>query len=419
MVFLIATLIVAGAGGVWADAKDDIQKQIDEQSQQIDALNREIAGYQQQLVTLGGKKQTLQNTLATLDISRKQLVAKISLSQKNISATEADIANLSRGIAAKEDRIEQHKAALAETIRSMQLIDTQSLVEAVLKEGTITTIWGDADSMQSIQGAVREDIENLANIRQALTDNRTASEKKREQLVKEKNQLAAQQTSLAITIKSQKDLLAQTKSQESTYQALIKQKKAQQTSFESALADLQSRLQVAVDLTAITPAGKGVLRWPVESVRVTQNFGNTAFAASGAYNGKGHNGIDLAAPIGTPLYAALTGTVIGTGNTDSVRGCYSFGKWVMIKHANGLNTMYAHLSQMNVTEGQTVGTGALIGYSGETGYATGPHLHFGVYVSSATQIMKLGDATKKTTSCSGARMPVAPLNGYLNPMNYL
>src|SRR4029077_4252980 len=113
----------------------------------------------------------------------------------------------------------------------------------------------------------------------------------------------------------------------------------------------------AINPSQITPAGQGVLNWPLDNIIITQYFGNTPFAASGAYNGKGHNGIDLGASIGTPVHAALSGTVLGTGNTDSVRGCYSFGKWVMIKHSNGLNTMYAHLSQINVSTGQAVSTG--------------------------------------------------------------
>ena len=91
----------------------------------------------------------------------------------------------------------------------------------------------------------------------------------------------------------------------------------------------------------------------------------------------------------------------------------------MVKHANGLNTMYAHLSQISVTTGQNVSTGQVLGYSGETGYATGPHLHFGVYVSSATQIMTLGAATQTKTPCANATMPITPLSGYLNPLNYL
>jgi len=81
--------------------------------------------------------------------------------------------------------------------------------------------------------------------------------------------------------------------------------------------------------------------------------------------------------------------------------------------------MYAHLSQIDVTQGQKVVTGDVIGYSGETGYATGPHLHFGVYVSAVTQIVPLGQITKGTSPCSKAIMPVPPVSGYLNPLNYL
>jgi murein DD-endopeptidase MepM/ murein hydrolase activator NlpD len=158
----------------------------------------------------------------------------------------------------------------------------------------------------------------------------------------------------------------------------------------------------------------------LESVRITQYFGNTPFAASGAYNGKGHNGIDLAASIGTPVHASLAGVVRGTGNTDATKGCYSFGKWVYIQHANGLGTIYAHLSEIDVSQGQQVSTGQLLGYSGETGYATGPHLHFGVYVDSATKIIKLGEATQSKTPCANVTMPVpTSIQGYLNPLNYL
>jgi len=165
---------------------------------------------------------------------------------------------------------------------------------------------------------------------------------------------------------------------------------------------------------------RAILASPLDKLRITQEFGNTSFALSGAYNGKGHNGIDLAASIGTPVKAAMTGIVKGSGDTGSVRGCYSYGRWVLVRHENGLDTLYAHLSQIGVTTGQAVATGDLIGYAGQTGYATGPHLHFGVFASAATQIMRLGDATtNRTTPCANAMMPIAPLSGYLNPLNYL
>lgn len=403
-----------------AQTPAELQKQIDDNAAQIAQLDAEIAKYQTQLDSTTKQKNTLQNTINQLTLQSKQLAAKINVTKSQIKTTQLQIQQLSQGIATKESSIEAGEAGLGESLRRLNEAEQVPLSIAILSAGTISDAWQDVDAMASIQSAVQASITKLAADKQVLTDNKTSAEKKRAKLLTQQQTLVTQQGSLDATKKAQSDLLAQTKSQESTYQAILAQKQAAKATFEAALQDLNAQFQQAIDPSKITPAGKGVLRWPLDKVRITQYFGNTPFAAAGAYGGKGHNGMDFAAPIGTPLKAALGGTVLGTGNTDAVRGCYSFGKWVMIRHNNGLNTMYSHLSQINVSEGQAVSTGQIIGYSGETGYATGPHLHFGVYVTSATQIIKLGQATRKTTACSNAVMPVTTsLEGYLNPLNYL
>ncbi len=416
-------VIVAIAGllpfSAFAQSADELQSQIDEQNSQIAALNKEIDAYTKQLTDTTKQKNTLQNKVAQLDLQRKKLTSQISVTQKQINNTELQIKQLSEGIQTRQGSIEVNRAGLAESLRRLSQSETAPLALSVLASNTLTDAWQDADAHAQLEGAVQDDIQALSSEKQQLTATKDTAESKKKELNTQKATLVTQQGSLDATRRAQADLLAETKSQESNYQALIAKKKAQEASFESALQDLQTKLQYTVNPDQITPAGKGVLRWPLDQVRVTQTFGDTSFSRTGAYNGKGHNGIDLAASIGTPIKAALSGVVVGTGNTDSVRGCYSFGKWVMVKHANGLSTMYAHLSQIGVSSGQSVATGQLLGYSGETGYATGPHLHFGVYVSSATQIINLGSATKSVTPCSTAIMPVTPLSGYLNPMAYL
>jgi murein DD-endopeptidase MepM/ murein hydrolase activator NlpD len=402
-----------------AQSTDEIKKAIDAQNQQIDQLNKEIAQYQTQLDTTSKKKQTLQNTLDQLNLSIKKVTASVNLTKAQIDATQLQITQLENGIDDKQSSITNDKAGLGETLRRLNETESNPMATELLMSGSISMAWEDVDNYQTLQGAVRGHIVNLTEEKQQLTDVKTKREDKEKELLAQKANLVTQQGSLTATKKAQSDLLIQTKSQEVTYQKIIADKKAQEQSFEDALNDLQSQLQVAVSQSEIPTGGKGILHWPVDNVRITQYFGNTPFAQTGAYNGKGHNGIDLAVPIGSTIKAALRGTVIGTGNTDSVRGCYSFGKWVMVKHANGLNTMYAHLSQISVYSGESVESGQVLGYSGETGYATGPHLHFGVYVSQATQIIKLGSATKSATPCATAVMPVAPLEGYLNPLNYL
>jgi murein DD-endopeptidase MepM/ murein hydrolase activator NlpD len=126
----------------------------------------------------------------------------------------------------------------------------------------------------------------------------------------------------------------------------------------------------------------------------------------------------MGTPVGTQIHAPLGGVVRATGNTDAVPGCYSWGKWTLIDHPNGLSTLYAHQSVQSVVPGQAVTTGEIIGYSGNTGYSTGPHLHFTVYAKAGVSVRKFSEI-KAVTSCGAATTPVAATDAYIDPMDYL
>ena len=107
--------------------------------------------------------------------------------------------------------------------------------------------------------------------------------------------------------------------------------------------------------------------------RVTSEFGYRRDPFTGET--RGHTGMDLAVPTGTPVRAALPGTVTAAQYHSS------YGYYVMIDHGNGLTTLYAHNSQLLVRVGQTVAAGDIVSLSGSTGRSTGPHLHFEVRVN--------------------------------------
>lgn len=106
-------------------------------------------------------------------------------------------------------------------------------------------------------------------------------------------------------------------------------------------------------------------QWPLDQVAVTSRFGERG--------GARHEGIDLRARIGTQVRAAEAGRVVYAGN--QIRG---YGRLIVIRHADGLATVYAHHSQLLVKKGQFVKKGQKIGFSGKSGTTSGPHLHFEV-----------------------------------------
>ena len=114
---------------------------------------------------------------------------------------------------------------------------------------------------------------------------------------------------------------------------------------------------------------------------ITQGYGRTPFMNE--YPGDWHDGIDIAAAYGAPVYSAGVGTVIATGNQDNFCWHRAFGKYVAVKDATSAHVLwYAHLGNINVSQGQTITTTTLIGTIGNTGLETGPHLHFSVFDAS-------------------------------------
>ena len=396
---------------------DDLQKQIDDRNATIAGLEKEIAQYENQVSLTSKQATTLKNLIKTLDTTKKKLDAQISVTQNKISATELTITKLGGEIKTQQSSIDQNSEALAETMRRMNQSDETTVLESVLANTSVSTLLDDIQNLEQIQGSVNEHINAIKDLKQSLQNKQAANQKNKTDLVVFKSDLSSQQKAVAYDTQVKNKLLVDTKNQEANYQKILAQKQALRDAAEAELNDYESKLKIAIDPNSLPGPKAGVLTWPVGNVRITQYFGNTAFAAANPqlYSGRGHNGIDFAASIGTAIKAAQSGTVIGTGDTDLVCPGASYGRWVLIAHDNGLASIYGHLSVIKVSAGQRVGIGETIALSGSTGAATGPHLHFSVL---AAQGVKVVDYPSKV--CHGTyHMPVASFAAYLNPLSYL
>jgi murein DD-endopeptidase MepM/ murein hydrolase activator NlpD len=234
-------------------------------------------------------------------------------------------------------------------------------------------------------------------------------------LEKEKEKLKTKQTSLNIVKSEQKKELDITKNQESNFKKILAERKKQKEAFEKEMFDYEKKLKYVLNPASIPRSGSAALNWPLEVVRITQQFGITN-ASKRLYSSGSHNGVDFGAKIGTPVLSMGDGVLVAQGDTDANCRGVSFGKWILIKYNNGLASTYGHLSQQTMSTGSVVKVGDVVGFSGNTGYSTGPHLHVSMYPADAVNAI-----SRPSNSCPGKSMimPVAAVNAYLDPLAYM
>src|SRR3989344_2619596 len=336
---------------VQASTVDELQNKIAAKNNDILNLEKEIAAFQAQLDTLGKQKQSLQNAVQTLDVARKKMATDIAVTENKIEATDFHLSQLALEITDKETRILKSEQAVSSALRTLAIMETDSPVELILRGGDLGEAWNHVQELTKFEDSLREHIKSLMSLKVDLEDKKGATEAELKKLVGLKNELAAQKKALDANRQETSTLLATTKNKESNYQKLLAEKTAQHKQFEQELLSYESELKLAIDPASLPKTGSGVLSWPLDAVFITQYFGNTDFSTKNPqiYNGKGHNAIDLRASPGTRIKAAASGIIEGTGDTDLACPNASYGRWILIRHNNGLSTLYAHLSVIAVT----------------------------------------------------------------------
>ena len=412
LVFFVILLLIPIVFS-YAETIADLQNKINQKDSDIAKLEEEIKAYQIELDNIGQQKNSLNRSLKELDLTKKKLVADKNVTQKKIDKTNLKIQSLSSDINDKQNTITNHLESIKLEIRNTDELERSGVLETILSKNDFTAIWNDLDNMATVREKIRKEILELKQVKSELEDTRQETVKAKNELTALKSRLSDQERIVAQNTGEKNKLLKQTKNNEANYQKLLKERIAQRDAFEKELRDYESQLQFILDPSKL-PAGR-VLSWPLEKIFVTQLFGKTVDSKR-LYASGTHNGVDFRASFGAPVMSMADGVVLGVGDTDLTCVGASFGKFVFIGYNNGLSSTFGHLSLIKAREGESVKRGQIIGYSGNTGHTTGPHLHVSLYAGEAVKM-----ASKPSVACDGRiyRLPVAPINAYLDVLAYL
>jgi murein DD-endopeptidase MepM/ murein hydrolase activator NlpD len=402
-----------------AESIEVLQNKIQSGNNDIKKLEEEIARYEKELSTTKKDATTLKAAITKLNTTKKKLEADLKVTQSRINVLKLNIDKLGQTINEKTQSIYSGKESLAEAIRSMNESESLPLISNILTYSSLGEVWKEIDRLETLQNNVRSKIISLEKDKKALGEAKVEAEESQQKLKVTKSTLSDQETLVTQNQQEKNKLLVITKNKQSSYEQLLADRKEKKRLFEEDVQRAEAALKEALNPRDLPTYGAGVLAWPLDRIIITQYFGDTPFSRANpqVYAGKGHNGIDLGASEGTLVKAARGGTITGTGNTDTACPNASYGRWILLKHDNGLSTIYAHLSLIKATVGQSVALGEVIGYVGSSGYATGPHLHFTVYASEGVAIQTLA-----SRACKGKNF-IVPLptktGAVLNPMLYL
>lgn len=366
-----------------------------------------ISDLQDEQASIKSSIEQKQGELDSNSSQKSETVAKIKEISDSINATQQKIASFSTQITEQQSAIDETNAQIAETEKKL------SKAQESLND-RLVTIYKDGNVNYLEVLFQSEDFSDFLTRFEYLS----YITKRDKEMVEEVKAAKAQLESQKATLEQQLASLNALKSEEEGVKALLEEQQSQQESVyaelqkdEAALKETIAAMQATSDeigqkiadlqaqeaakraaaaaaanqsngaVTAatsdpssyeVTSAGSGV--WPAPASHIiTSTYGGRSYPLGGGYNY--HLGTDIGAGYGTPVLAYQGGTVLIASYH------WSYGNYVVVDHGNGLSTLYAHMSALTVSAGQSVSAGQQVGLVGSTGSSTGPHLHFEVRIN--------------------------------------
>ncbi len=355
-------------------------------------------------------QQSSSDKLADIQRRQKENTDEIEAAERELVSIRnqrrdlsAQVEGLTRDLGAANDRLAKAQSesdgyAIAALVLGEQIVKTQKMLDeakaatrksAVLlyqrsDSSALLTLIGSADGagkfvegthyLHQISDKRREDARRVGILRADLAQQEAKLDTAKKLADDARDQAAAEQQRIADIYAQQQQALANAQANEDAYNAQFAQLSEQKSNLAAEMQAVSD--QIAADLSRVvdTPSyGNGQFIYPVGKVPIASGFGYRTDPITGEQ--AFHAGVDFAASCGTPIRAAGTGQVLSAGPNGG------YGNATIINHGAGLATLYGHQSSIVVSVGQVVEQGQLIGYVGSTGKSTGCHLHFEVRVN--------------------------------------
>lgn len=312
-----------------------------------------------------GKLTTIQRKLYTTQDLLRRNKFKLSSTQNNLKLTEDKLVELKQDYSGL-------KIDAEDRIRQIYQGQRLRVIENLLKVPDLTNL---LDVLYYQKCLVAQDKELLEKLFKQSEEIESIKEQLADQKIKIANivgKIEGQKKIIANEHSNQSRLVEKLRTERRTYEQAERQLERDS---DQLIADI-NRLMGKGSFSGSFLPGTGRFAYPLAG-RLTSPFGRRTHPIFKVISF--HSGVDLAAPHGTPIMASDSGRVI----FDGWYGGY--GKVVIVDHGRDYSTLYAHLSRTSVSKGRSVKQGDIVGYEGQTGYSTGPHLHFEVRKSGKPQ----------------------------------
>ncbi|HIZ10631.1 MAG TPA: peptidoglycan DD-metalloendopeptidase family protein [Candidatus Eubacterium faecavium] len=375
MVFASAFSVQAKSRNELNNEKDKIESEIADSKKKINSLKSQKADKEEYASALMEQVELLQDKLDNLEDSRDSLQSEINAVEKQIAQTQTDIDKAQKEIEAKEKEFEGVYEEYCQRLRAMYISGNVSVLEVLLESGDISSILTRAEMVKSVSEQDSATLDELMTKMQEIQKQRQELSDKKLQLNEDKETLNTRKKELQASIDEYNSSKAELDDQIEECNAAIRSIESTEAEIQETIEDNEAELAAineALSSSTNRPGsddynpGTGQLAYPTSYRKISAGYPNYS---SGAY----HGGVDWPCPTGTAVHASDSGVVV-----IAKRLTYSYGQYILIDHGNGLSTLYAHNSSLVVEKGDKVSKGQIIAYSGETGNATGPHVHFEV-----------------------------------------